>query len=515
MWVDVVNGPKTSAAIWTTGKELSGTGNYEGSSGSNKITKSSSANGYSGNYAYTKWASDTSWKQKQTDAPLTTSGAVTSTSGFSVGMITHFLNNGTSQGARHLAILKKVAYTITCGSGVEKYTVTLNSNSPDSEKSSETITHNNSNKSTGGNGFLNTINNAYWHYEGYEFTGWSTDKNATEGNKNLSLTGSTGGTTYYAIWRPVNYPLVCYDVYTDDKNYAAEIRRASYYVYTGSVIIAGETQGADKDFVASSSSVMNLYYGAGGNAHYGFTYQGAFAFGKDAEFTSNTWVPQDKREYASEYQSISSKGVYYMAFTFKMAKPIDVLVESQAVGYGYSINLDEFVQGVHPSASLSVPEYDRRKATYSYNWFMSTGDAVVFYVENEHVLYSVLESGNYVAEVIASIVFYGTSSTPITLSTSIRSNDNSFSSDNGGIATFTINPIRLKLEPVQNAVFEYNGQEQEFPFGVSVDDDYYRNNDYSEEQIARFQAVLDGEQSGYAWYYVAFTPASHAPRAIA
>jgi hypothetical protein len=118
-------------------------------------------------------------------------------------MITHFLNNGTSQGARHLAILKKVAYTITCGSGVQTYSVKLNSNNPttDTIGDGDELTHTNSSVSPGGNGFLNTIDTAFWHYEGYEFDGWTVDgKNFVD----VSSYELTKDTTFVAVYTQIH-----------------------------------------------------------------------------------------------------------------------------------------------------------------------------------------------------------------------------------------------------------------------------------------------------------------------
>ncbi|MBR2480187.1 MAG: hypothetical protein IKB56_02660, partial [Clostridia bacterium] len=527
-WFDIFKGTKTAATLYITSANYSG-GSYAagannaypaGAHESSVVTSSTKAYSDSSS-VMVEYGSSSNWARTKT---ATLSGSSTlnisdtkveNKNGFTLGVITHFLNNGTYPGGvRHLMVLESITYTITCGTG--SYRVTLNSNNPTTDTVGDGDEQTHINSTNKGNGFLNTIAVPYWHYEGYEFTGWATSASATEGNKELPLNGSTGGTTYYAIWKPVNYPLICYDVYTDDSggtNSASEIRRAGYYIYTKGVVVQSEYDADDMNVeLQATANGVEYFYGPSVNLHYGFTYLGAYTFGLpngwnvQSQSFSDTWTPQGMDEYFNPLDTtINSTGVYYLAFAYQMDKPTSIVIEDAEVVYGTALNMNEHVTTTHGAVPSNTPKIGGlRQVNYSYVWFSEGAtqgvydNEVQFYAENGF-LYAVSESGVYAVIATATITI-----NDVALSTSIHSSTFK-NEDYDGTATFTIKPIVLKSVPVNNAeipTLYYNGQIQEFPsFGVSVDlsaDDYA---DYTEEQKNWLVSVFETEKTGYSWYY--------------
>ncbi|MBR2480422.1 MAG: hypothetical protein IKB56_03850, partial [Clostridia bacterium] len=424
--------------------------------------------------------------------------------------------------------ISEVSYYITWSGKTTNRTITFNSNGSNAGGSDETNSF--VLKTSSSQEVSTTMPTCPWSYEGYEFDCWeyTSDSTTYTASVGTSVTHKAS-TTFKARWKPKNYPVISYDLYTDafgnyhslypspnenaeaTANYAAEVRKA-YYYKTGSVVIAdkegsGYTFGNITSGGTTYSNASRITQSSGGNRYNGFTAQGAWFIGDSIGYTfTNIDTPStiQSSDWLISYtpSGVSSSivtgalthgGAVYIGFYWIMDAPsVSISVDengvAEEVNYGTAIYLDEYTNPSHNADTQD--ENTTRGVIYSNTWKYATGNYVSFYVDGENVLYAVSESsikkGSYLVITMATISITGTSTTPIELRTAVASSS----------VKFIINPIKLKMTPVKDAVFEYNGLEREFPFGVAVDE-----TQYDADTLAGLQTVFDAEKNGSAWYY--------------
>ena len=434
---------------------------------------------YSGDYFYSKNSDHKLTVKSETKTEtLTMDVSASNCTGFTIGLLIHMWNNASTYEVAHFGMMKNVKYYVSGVTASDDYKVTLNSNNPTGGNNSTMTTLKSS-----ANG-LGTYPAKLWEYNGYVFTGWSESSTATIGNLNLALNGTTSGKTYYAIWQKQKYPVLTYDVYTDGTSNVAEIRRAYYYEYGGSV-----TAEAGSSAYAVIGTTSHIYQGYGGHDYGGFAYQGTWYMGNSlSQQTCDWYQPNGSAPTVSSsvtQSSLTNKRPIYFGFYYIMEQPIvTILEETKAVDYGNSIDLDSLVSYSHGS---------NRGVILEQTWFSGAETSpYVFYKNGENVIYAFSESGNYYVTLKAGITIKGTNGN-VTLEKTNTDAKNKVECD--------INALVLKLSPAEISELAYTGATQEFPFIVEIDSAHTQYQGYTAEQLADLSATLDLERNSNAWYY--------------
>ncbi len=289
--------------------------------------------------------------------------------------------------------------------------------------------------------------------DGYHFNGWESTTNG-----------------YKATWTENNYPLISYDVYTDGTNYATEIHKVSYYVY-------GQNITLNENGESSANTLSRL---DGNNNYTGFTANGKYTIGK---YTSGTlsWNYSAGSSYSSSF-ICKELGGYHVYYQWSMNNHTVTVSDANAL-YGNSIILDDYVSYSHDADGI-------REINYVWGdwWESSSGQAqkYVFYLDGEHAIYLVSESGKYTIEITANLSIKNVDGSTSTLKREI--------SDTG---EFTIKPISVKLNNVANETFYYNGSVQLPLYDIIANDAVI----IDATDLAKADATIALERSGKPWFY--------------
>lgn len=326
----------------------------------------------------------------------------------------------------------------------------------------------------------------FWDRNGYYFAGWGASPTTSITNVVSGTVNLSSDKTYYAIWAPNQYPIITYDVFTDDKykkegansQYGVEILTAWYYKYNSNITL---------NTSATNSIAGNVGSASGKNKNYtGFTDDGLASWYilTQKPTQSNNWV------YAQGTQGTSigadnTIGPKYAYFLRNMKAPT-VTITGQSTVYGLSeINLEK------SGFITKTLDLGTRSVFFETVWYKgASNDAVSFYVAGTPVIYTYKESESYACGLTASTTIGG-----VTLSTYKKSDT----------ANYNIEPLSLTLEYDGSNETEYNGQTQKFTFKVAVDETatYYalggRVLTASELAIVKNSLAKEQEQ-GAAWY---------------
>ena len=412
---------------------------------------SASVNGYPRTYINGEWKTDLSHAHNSSTNPATiTSGYITSTSwggaqgvysktiqttatsGFTVGFRATYYTNSGNGVTKHFALINTMTYKVEVldasgnASKAQSYTVNLDSNAPEGatvhesvkDGTEDTITTTSLDSSI-------QLNSVPWAYDGYEFTGWSTDSSATIGDKSLALNGTTDSSlTYYAIWQKRKYSYLEYDVYSDGTNQSGLIRTQV------GVFEHGGTTFTDGNAIAISSAEN------GGNLYAGFTSPTQYLLPRGISGARADWM-----EWTSE-STFDTTCPIIIAFERIMETPT-VAIVGQTVEYGNSINLDDSLTPSHTAST-------ERDVLYNYTWFNAEDEEVVF-GGSDNSIYLVNESSDYKCQCVANVTIVGALG-EVTLSKAVVSD----------LATFTITPAELvvtwTLDGNSLLVTQYDGQ---------------------------------------------------------
>jgi len=299
--------------------------------------------------------------------------------------------------------------------------------------------------------------------EGYEFIGWGTTSTQTS---NLIAPGTNAAFNdeYFAIWKKKKFPVITYDVWTDETNYATTVRK-EYYAEYGTTINLNTTS------TATSYSGTNCYKKAGGGDYDGFSISGSdtgkithtiTSSGTENFNTPNyNYTSSIVKTAATSITSISKAIWGY--FVWHLDKP-DATITDTTVTYGTPVNLDD----------QAAPTHGATEKEFSYLWSDRNGHKQ-FYVDNEHVLYSVSESDEYSLVLSVTVTRGGID---LTQTQNIVDRCN-----------VTINSISLVIESNEQNEFEYDGEEHKFQFGIAPDPDIY-----DESELPNLNSVLNYEQ---------------------
>ncbi|MDE6303100.1 MAG: hypothetical protein K2M36_05900, partial [Clostridia bacterium] len=296
----------------------------------------------------------------------------------------------------------------------------------------------------------------------------------------------------YAIWKKKQYPIITYDVWTDGTNYATTIRKETYSTH-------GDTYYLNPTSALSTQSYNNTrpYSGDGGGTD---IYNG-FSFNKDlpdcytlphagtinaSPFTTISFS-YNGSAISGTSGSVSNGGASTTArwafYIWRLNDPI-ATTEDADVDYGTAVDLDALVTASH----------DATDKTLSWMWSTSHGDEIEFYQNKE--LFTVEESGEYSVVVTATVVRGG-----VALSTKV---DHTVDGKDLN-STVTINPLHLIVDASGKTEFEYNGETHEFPLQTKLDETYYSQKGYDQEQIDHLKYVFDTERNENTgrrpWYY--------------
>ncbi|MGN1043097.1 MAG: InlB B-repeat-containing protein, partial [Christensenellales bacterium] len=283
----------------------------------------------------------------------------------------------------------------------------------------------------------------FWDRPGYHFAGWGTSASASS-----AITGTvniSSDTNYYAIWVPNQYPIITYDVYTDNVNkqtgatshYGVEIRKEGYYKYNTAITLNTD----------STNSVGKIGSGAGGNTYTGFSNTGWYKITTNPS-KSNAWTYAAGTS-ATSIAADTTIGPKYAYYLRNMNAPA-ITITGQSAVYGLS--------GIDLEASGKITktlDLGTRSVSFDTVWYKGTGSTTAsFYVSDVPVIYTCAESGTYACGLIASTTIGGA-----TLSTYKKS----------GTAEYAIQQLSLALAYDGSNVVAYNGQSQKFMYKVVVD----------------------------------------------
>ena len=404
-WVDVQEGIRNSLAYTISGNDCTAAQNYP----SKSWPASEKGDANCGAAAITK-LNGTDEITKTVTASLSGSA-----NGFRIGFRAVFYMSGSSA-CEHLAVLNSLTYKVEAAGYSTTNILNLNSNNPIEDGADETITSNSLSTDT------RTMVDAPWSYDGYEFTGWSTDSEATIGDKNLSLVGTADGSViYYAIWQKKKYAYLEYDVYSDGTNVAGLIREDQVGVFEH-----GSTT------LTNGNTISLATADSGGNLYAGFGDPTAYSLPLGISGARQNWV-----QWTNE-SIFDTSGPIVMAYEREMETP-SLLLEGASVSYGQAINLDSQIIASHGAS-------EEREVLYAYAWFNSLDEEVT------NVISQVLASGDYYAICTASIVI-SSANGEITLN----------KVNTAEAQAFTITPVELSVNWTLNGEsllsVEYNGQE--------------------------------------------------------
>lgn len=303
--------------------------------------------------------------------------------------------------------------------------------------------------------------------KGYYLSGW--EYNGKEYKPGDTLTVNSN-ITLEAIWSRKNYPLISYDVYTDGTNYATEIRKVGYYTYGQNVTL--NENGTNSANILSRED--------GDNDYNGFTANGSYTIGKHSSGTLS-WIYKVGNSYSSPF-ACNTIGGYYVYYQWSMDNHT-VNVGDSTVMYGNSILLDDHV-------TISHAADEHRELEYVWdNWqWTSSGQAQYkeFYLDDDHSIYLVSESGSYTIKIDAKISIKNVNGTTTVLVRTI--------SDTG---EFKIEPISVKLNNVANETFYYNGSVQLPLYDIIANDAVITDT----AELAAADATITVERSGKPWFY--------------
>ncbi len=387
------------------------------------------------------------------------------TSGYVYIVVKAFFDNNSPEYGAGCVMLRNCNVTFTLSNNT-KYTATLNANGGTIAGSGGTSVATYYASSSA------TVNGACVR-EGYYFDGWSTSKTATSGSNSISPT--TSGQTYYAVWKKNQYPVITYDVFYDGTNRCVSIRKEWYSEYNGSVSL-------NKGSASTSSYTgTNMYPKAGGNTtdYVGFNPGDTYKINTKPS-NSRTWGYAAGTS-ATSITSISSAVWGY--YVWNMKNP-EATKDNPTVTYGSSIDLRSYI----------YPTHEDSRATLSLgSWTFGNG-AKTFYTSGVPIIYAVDETGVYGYTITATLTRSSstTGSTVTFTKTQVSTTENSVSA--------TISPIYLKLNAPANALsLTYNGQVQEFAFTTTVD-----SGKHTGSALTAAESVFNTERdlgSGHPWYY--------------
>ena len=381
-----------------------------------------------------------------------------------------------------------VKYKITYGGTVNTFTIYGNNGKTEEGNSSVTIT-------AYGDTATLTIPTNFFIREGYEFLGWNTTA-ATSANatyapgKTYSTTSSTHSRSLYAIWRQKKYPVITYDVWTDNgqnaentTHYATTIRK-EYYIEHGNTL----TFYTDRTNTAYATN--SIYHLAGGGDYDGFTVQASpYRIITHSGFKSHEYDYTLHTHGVVTPSTTGVSGAYWGYFIWNLIPPSATTKDAE-VDYGTAVDMDTLVM---PDDHAAADE------TFSWVWYNSDGDKVEFY--QNHELFTVEESskldaygndlGTYSVVVTVTVVRGG-----VALSKKVEVERP---------AKVIINPLHLVIDASGDRTFEYNGETYEFPLQTKLDEEYYSANGYSADQIEYLISVFESERDEstgrHPWYY--------------
>lgn len=318
---------------------------------------------------------------------------------------------------------------------------------------------------------------------GYHFMGWA-ESNTSDVKKVVYTGKATDSKTYYAVWQPIIYPIVTYDVFSDETNNGVELRQVWKYQYQNTINLNNTKNDKNTNNVLGTVNRFagNNFYEEG-VAYLGFESDKSFVLKKLPKTLGWTYTPgSEKTSYKGD-----SIGVNYAYFQWKMKKTkVAINGDNVSVNYGNSIDLDDYLVYNHEAESGS------RIVTYENgNWYSehNTKTPYTFYVNGVHSIYLVSESGKYYISITAHITIGG-----ISLST-ISSFDDTVTN------AFTINPLSVKLIN-SSSEYYYNGMIQTPPFDIDANDgDIGDGVKYSTEELKAASNTIRLERSGKPWFY--------------
>ncbi|MBR2480887.1 MAG: hypothetical protein IKB56_06255, partial [Clostridia bacterium] len=414
---------------------------------------SASVDGYPRTLINGEWKTDLSFAHNSSTNPATiTSGYITSTSwggaqgvysktiqttamsGFTIGFRATYYTNSGNGVTKHFALINTMTYTVEAldadgnASKAQSYTVNLNGNAPDGATVQESVKEGTADTiSATSHDSSMQLNSVPWAYEGYEFTGWSTDSGASVGDKSLALNGTTDGSlSYYAIWQKKKYPYLEYDIYNGNNSFAGLMRTD------------GESN-ARVGVCEHGTSVSLSEAGEGNNSYVGFGDPTTKSILGVSGLREN-WI--DWGEETSF--TITSPTVigFVREMKYHEATLSDEAKAGITISYGNSIVLGDLVSY----------EHELNTVTFRNSWLKEGEEDVYDYVEfeGEPILTQVLESGSYKFECVAVAVINGVlGDAELTRTITTDATD------------FTITPIALiitwLLDGEENFVVTYNG----------------------------------------------------------
>ncbi len=414
---------------------------------------SASVDGYPRTLINGEWKTDLSFAHNSSTNPATiTSGYITSTSwggaqgvysktiqttatsGFTIGFRATYYTNSGNGVTKHFALINTMTYTVEAldadgnASKAQSYTVNLNGNAPDGATVQESVKEGTADTiSATSHDSSMQLNSVPWAYEGYEFTGWSTDSGASVGDKSLALNGTTDGSlSYYAIWQKKKYPYLEYDIYNGDNSFAGLMRTD------------GESN-ARVGVCEHGTSVSLSEAGEGNNSYVGFGDPTTKSILGVSGLREN-WI--DWGEETSF--TITSPTVigFVREMKYHEATLSDEAKAGITISYGNSIVLGDLVSY----------EHELNTVTFRNSWLKEGEEDVYDYVEFEGapILTQVLESGSYKFECVAVAVINGVlGDAELTRTITTDATD------------FTITPIALiitwLLDGEESFVVTYNG----------------------------------------------------------
>ena len=268
---------------------------------------------------------------------------------------------------QHYALISSLKYKVEGldaegnSTFAQDYELNLNGNDPNksSEESEALSVKSFSNSSV-------NLSDSPWTYDGYEFDGWSTDVNATTGDKDLALTYSEDpNITYYAIWQKRKYTYLEYDIYSDGTNYAGLVRSDT----EGNVRV-GVYEDGDSVSVSDATEGNNSYVGFGDATAYSI---------RGISSSRSVWSEW------GENNPFSITAPTVVGFVRELNAPTINLNEA-TYEYGNSLNLADHVSYSHDLGISSLNNAWLRD---------SAGNGTFEYVQGAPILTQVSESANY------------------------------------------------------------------------------------------------------------------------